>query len=233
MIKMKHILQEDEVEDNFGKVVFGSDMDIVRMQGRNQGEKNTPYETELLQALQLWVTDSDEETAKLLYRKFPLLKKAAKVFPKILKPKTPNGTQIFRGLQDISFDLWMKLSETNPSEWTEEHGLWKYGKPISYKPHKLVQSWSSDALTALSFMDDDGALLSTKQNDEFLFNQEFIKMLFSQTEQSFGDESEILHFGKIYADDVYIEIQSQIFKKMFTDGVNDDDYYDGEYYDDY
>ena len=37
-------MNEDEVEDNFGKVAFGSDMDIVRMQGATTGEKNTPYE---------------------------------------------------------------------------------------------------------------------------------------------------------------------------------------------
>ena len=44
-------MREDEVTDKFGQVAFGSDMDLVRMQGAATGEKNTKYETELLQAL--------------------------------------------------------------------------------------------------------------------------------------------------------------------------------------
>ena len=102
MIKLKHILQEDEVEDNFGKVAFGSDMGIVRMQGGNKGEKNTPYETELLGILERWTEGGWEGTSDLLWKKYSLLKKASKVFPRVLKPNTPNGTEVFRGLQDIN-----------------------------------------------------------------------------------------------------------------------------------
>lgn len=213
MIRLKHILKEDEVEDNFGKVAFGSDMDIVRMQGGDKGEKNTPYETELLGILERWTEGGWEGTSDLLWKKYSLLKKASKVFPRVLKPNTPNGTEVFRGLQDINPKLEKKLSKTNPSDWVEDRGLWKYSNPITYTPRSNVQSWSSNPLSALEFA-NSGVLLSTKQNDEFLFNQEFMRMVFSRVGGG-SNEAEILHFGKKYSSEIYIEIQNEEFEELF------------------
>lgn len=219
MIKLKDILNEDDVTDAFGKVAFGSDMDLVRMQGAIAGEKNTKYETELLQALESWVKGSDREDteiANLLHRKFPLLKKAAKVFPKLLLPETPNGTTVYRGLDSPNQKLWDTINKTSIDDWEKWKigwvNLYRYKKPIKYTPHKKVQSWSTRLQTAFGFTlgVQEAVFLSTKQTDEFLFNENLLNYLFSG-----GDEREILHFGKTYNEDVYVSIDSKKWNKIF------------------
>lgn len=224
MIRLKNILlNEDEVDDKFGKVAFGSDMDIVRLQGGNQGEKNTKYETELLQTLQLWVRQSDSETASKLYRKFSLLKTAAKVFPQILLPETPNGTTVYRGLDNPNEKLLAMISKTKKEDWEmgETIGrftMFKYSKPIKYTPRRPVQSWSSDAKRAAGFFGSMGILLSTKQSDEFLFNQRLMQYIFNDANMlaQGDDEQEILHFGKNFKEEVYINITDTDWLNLFS-----------------
>lgn len=224
--KLKSIaggLFEDEVEDKFGKVAFGSDMDIVRLQGGKQGEKNTKYETELLQTLQLWVRQSDSETANKLYKKFSLLKTAAKVFPQILLPETPNGTTLYRGLDNPNQKLLDMISKTKKEDWEmgETIGrftMFKYSKPIKYTPRRPVQSWSSDAKRAAGFFGSMGILLSTKQSDEFLFNQRLMQYIFNDANMlaQGDDEQEILHFGKTFKEQVYINITDTDWMNLFS-----------------
>lgn len=223
MIKLKHILQEDEVEDNFGRVAFGSDMGIVRMQGGNKGEKNTKYETELLQTLELWIRQSDGETANKLYKKFSLLKTAAKVFPQLLLPETPNGTTLYRGLDNPNEKLLSIIAKTKKEDWETGEtiggiAMFRYSKPIKYTPHRPVQSWSSNPKTAAQFgiFSPTGIMLDTKQNDEFLFNQRLMQYIFNDVNVGDGDEQETLHFGKTFKEEVYINITDRDWLSLFA-----------------
>jgi len=220
MIRLKDILKEDEVEDNFGNVFLGNNRDIAKLQGK-EPEKNTSFENKILIALIHWVaglSDSSWDSAqKTLINNYPLLKKAASAFPTVLKPKTPNGTELYRGLKKLNPSLKSQLFETSPSDWIEERGLWRYTKPISYTPHQDIQSWSTSRLIARGFSTELGSksgILATTQNDEFLFNQDFISIMYSKTSAKKIDESEVLHFGKQYSNDVYIMVHDPVFKEI-------------------
>lgn len=216
MIKLKDILNEDEVTDKFGDVLFGSDRDLASFQGKSV-EKNTEFETELLDIMSSWLMGGWHETGKFLWKNYPLLKKAAAVFPKILKPKTPNGTEVYRGLDTLNPVLESQLMKTNVSDWIDIGGHWMYLKPISYTPRQNVQSWTTSRIIAWEFSTQKGSnsgYLSTKQNDEFLFNQDFMSILYSKASFNANDESEILHFGKQYTNDVYINVHAPVFRKI-------------------
>jgi hypothetical protein len=94
----------------------------------------------------------------------------------------------------------------------------KYKLPINYTPRELVQSWTSNPKTAIEFSSkihhEFGAVLITKQNDEFLFNQDMLKIL----SLNLYSEQEVIHFGKEYSNDVYIAIHNKLYRKiMFGD----------------
>lgn len=216
MIKLKSILKEDDVTDKFGDVLFGSDRDLANFQGKPV-EKNTKFETQLLDIMSRWLVGGWDDTEKFLWKNYPLLKKAAEVFPKILKPKTPNGTEVYRGLAKLNPVLESQLMKTDVSDWIESGDNWMYLKPISYTPRQNVQSWTTSRIIAWGFSTEKGSnsgYLSTKQNDEFLFNQDFMSLLYSEISGKLTDESEILHFGKKYANDVYITVQAPLFRKI-------------------
>lgn len=229
MIKLKDILNEDEVEDNFGKVAFGENPKIAKMQGKGI-EKDTKFEDELIYILRLWISDSANRNVGIsdyLYKNFEILKKARKIFPQIFEPKTPNGTEVFRGIKDRGAKWMEKLKNTNrEKDWIEYpqmggtlSSLFISRNPVKYTPHRLVQSWTSNKQTALSFgtSEDnpfDSVILTTRQNNEFLFNQDFIKYLY-QSESGAGtdaaDEFEILHFGNSFKDKVYVIVSDDFF----------------------
>lgn len=229
MIKLKHILNEDEVEDNFGKVAFGEDPRIAKMQGIvvtqmkdfMSGEKNTPYERELLRILQLWVRQSDDGIANVLYRKLPVLKKAARIFPRVLLPETPNGTLVYRGLERPNQKLLDMIDNSKKEDWemgeiVGRYTMFRYVRPISYTPNRLIQSWSSDPKKVTKFFGPRGVMLSTKQTDEFLFNQNLMKYVFNKSNRfSAGDdEKEILHFGKNFKEDIYLSITDKVWLSL-------------------
>lgn len=231
MIKLRHILKEDEVEDNFGKVAFGEDPRIAKMQGRvvkqmkdfTGGEENTPYERELLHVLKSWVDQSSDRTADVLYSKFDILKKAAKVFPQIFLPETPNGTLVYRGLLLSNQKLLDMIHKTKREDWEigetiKNYTMFRYVNPISYTPNRPVQSWSTDSKLVTSFFYESGMLLSTKQTDEFLFNQNLMKYIFNKSNDFSGgkDEKEILHFGKNFKEDVYLSITEKLWLSIFA-----------------
>lgn len=216
MIKLKHILNEDEVEDNFGKVAFGSDPDIAHFQGKKV-EKNTDYETELLSILSQWVQGGWDNTEDILWKKYPIIKKAANVFPQIFKPETPNGTNLYRGVSNINPKLEKQLLQTNPSDWIEDGDWWQYTNPVEYTPRKSIQSWSSerDVAEGFAFEYMPGAMLITKQNNEFFFNQKFLSLVYSKEQGTEMDEHEVLHFGKTFTEEIYILLSYQLFKNLF------------------
>lgn len=221
MIKLRDILLLIEdvpttVKDAFGKIAFGSMKPVSVMQGKRSTEKNTEFEKELLEILRSWVKQSNNFNAQQLYSKFDILKKAAEVFPTVLKPSTPNGTEIYRGLNVINQELLDKIIETEPDDYEKtsvsfrrQSGTpaYKYKTPINYTPRRPVQSWTSDLDVAGKFTSH--AIISTKQNDEFLFNQKLMNHLFKK-----DVEEEVLHFGTEYSEPIYITISENIHSQI-------------------
>lgn len=214
--KLKTILKEDEVTDKLGKVAFGEDPFVAKMQFR-KSEENTDYEEHILDILSRWTGNSTDGLANKLYAKFPLLKKAAQMFPYnyVLTPNTDNGTMLYRGVGSYkSLSLDKQLSKTKKEEWERiKFGgltIYKYKKPIKYVPHRSVQSWTSLKSVATLFTSGRGVILSTIQTDEFLFNQKLMNHLYGGKA-----ENEVLHFGTKYKEDVYVGISPLLWKELW------------------
>jgi len=174
--------------------------------------------------LQSWVKGGNRvewvELYDKIYTNYNLFKRAASIYPKIFKPQTPNGTDLYRGVQ-VSKSLIEQLQNSSREDFDVfEHDdtLYKYKTPINYIPRSNVQSWSTNPKTAAGFSRrrSDGVILTTKQNDEYLFNQEVLRLLSLNK----FDEQEVIHFGKTFSNDVYIVINryTRLYKKiMFGD----------------
>lgn len=232
MIKLKTILKEDEVTDKFGNVAFGEDPKIADLQNKNDDEENTEFEADLLDMLYQWVASSVDthDIQDDLYKIKNILKKAQGKFPEVFKPKTPNGTQLYRGLKWKPEKIASLINNQKsgfkmygiPTRKGSVEIFWMYEKPIEYKPTGKVQSWSTYSSIAIDFstwnLDDfdtdfDAAvLLKTKQNDEYIFNQDLMDILWYNTTASQSEE-EILHFGKTYSEPVYLLISDALYKK--------------------
>lgn len=217
MIKLKDILSELDTDLNVGDVIFGSNKKIADLQN-SPTEKNTEIEDEIIDILKNWVEDSNYDLSVKLWKKYPLLKRLSSVFPKILKPETPNGTNLYRGLGILNKDLKQTILNSNPNDWEkigDFGGSWKesykYTIPIKYKPHSPVQSWTDSYRVAAYFSSPyplDGVILMTKQDDNFLFSPKLFSIIRN------GDEREILHFGEFFTENVYIIINDTFFKKI-------------------
>jgi hypothetical protein len=227
MIKLKDILYETDTDPKkaFGDIVFGdiSQDDffkkLVKLQGKTGSEKNTKIEKQILSYILQWVRTPDGTISNNLYKNKDLLKNAKTKFPSIFKPETPNGTEVYRGLQDISKNIISPLREKSDyNDYTKlkigKEVFYRYDKPISYKPHRDVQSWTSNINVSKRF--GDHGILISEQNDEYFFNQKVMNYLFSFTSGN-GKENEILHFGKKYSKPVFIAVSSELFWENIMD----------------
>jgi len=212
MIKLKDILNEDEVEDNFGKVAFGGNKKMANLSG-GVTEPDTDFEKELIDALKQWTTGSPLDAAERLYPLHSMLKKAADKYPSVLRPTTPNGTLLYRGLGLVNEKMQSQLKSIPKSKWKEIRldykTFWKCGKPVNYTPVSKIQSWSTSKSVATRFSSE--GFLITKQNDEFLFNPKLLQILY----QGRVSEQETLHFGQSYKDSVYIHISDSLFFELY------------------
>lgn len=219
-----NVLHEDEVTDKFGKLAFGDNEYTAKLQGRVKPEPNTEIENELVRALSSWVEKSGTLSANKIHSHKELLKKAAAKFPKILKPKTPNGTELYRGLRNTRSKTMIQLQNSNEKDWSLYHTVhgvrwWKSDSiTIDYKPHKNVQSWTTDFWVAADFAAEGRAwypsmMLFTPQNDEFFFNQELMQYL---APMDYYDEKEVLHIGKEYANPIYIIINEDAYVALLS-----------------
>jgi hypothetical protein len=224
MIKLKDILSEAETDPKkaFGDIVFGDISQdnffkkLVKLQGKTGSEKNTKIENLILSYLLQWLMDSSATTSNHLYKNKDLLKNAKTKFPSIFKPETPNGTEVYRGLHDISRNITLPLRQKSDyNDYTKikigAEVFYRYDKPISYKPHRDVQSWTSNVNVSKRF--GRHGILISEQNDEYFFNQKVMDYLFSSVG---GDrrENEILHFGKEYSKPVFIAISLDLFQSV-------------------
>lgn len=221
MLKLKTILKEDEVDDVFGDVAFGSNWYIARLQGKNE-EDDTELEGKLLSVLYTWLDDSSSLEQDQLYAVRDLLKKASERFPRIFKPDTPNGTLLYRGIRERGYKADSKYTEIvsalSKSDFTKNEipsrkgdirTFWRYNKPIKYTPSGKVQSWTTSASIGVGF--SAGILLQTKQNNEYLFNQEALDILWNELTGN-PSEQEILHFGKTYSEPVYLMLSDPFYQ---------------------
>jgi hypothetical protein len=230
MIKLKDILSEIGTDPKtvFGNIVFGDpdnypSSPFRELQGFGyESEPNTEDEEEIFNMLQAWVDGSNMiELYNKIYANYNLFKRAASIYPKIFKPQTPNGTDLYRGVSNASKSLIEQLQNSSHKDFDVfEHDdtLYKYKTPINYTPRSNVQSWSTNLFTAIQFsqLNDfvGGVVLTTKQNDEYLFNQEVLRLL---SLNKFNEE-EVIHFGKTFSNDVYVIIHRKVYRQiMFGD----------------
>lgn len=212
LIKLKDILNEDEVDDAFGDDI------ITKL---DDPSIHLDMEYELRTALGRWVDSTNSQDAKFLFDNRGLLEKMREKFPKIFGPRHKNGTPIYRGVKLSAINSYnssklIKLlqSSSGRKEFVEyKNSLFITKKPIKYTPHNFAQSWTYSLSVAKKFSYrqrpslgySDGtragiAILVTKQNDNFFFN--------TKTLQALGvehlKEDEIIHIGKDYIEPVYL-----------------------------
>lgn len=220
MTKLLNLLNESpsntDVKSVFGNIVFGDDTKIVKLQNKFGKEPNTKDEEKIKQLLITWLGGGyDGQTSKEIWDHYKLFKVASKKFPTIFNPSTPNGTILYRGLRTISKKLKDKLKKTEKSSWTKikigSKTYYQYKTPVKYVPELEIQSWSSNPKVANEFA-RGGIILITRQNDEFLFNQNLLKIIYGK------NESEVIHFSKKYTDDVFITVSEWLYF-MITSGV--------------
>lgn len=211
-MKLLDLLKEVDDSD-FGKVVFGGKKDepeFARMQGAKPGsEPNTPEEQKLLKALRGWVV-SPSYGVKDIFKLKKLIQAAAEKYPKILKPKTPNGTPLFRGLKNLSPEILEVVKASKPEDWVYSKGMMLLKNPINYKPRTEVQSWTNEFISATEFATE--GMLITKQTNDFYFNQEVFDELYGRPEE------EVLHLGTKYDNPIYFGFikNSKLSKKFKT-----------------
>ena len=190
MIKLRDIFTEVEVK--LGK-------DATRQ-----------FQSKLEDVLDNWLIESDEESAKWLYKNFSVFKKLKTKYPNIFAPKLPNGTKLYRGLSKPSQELIDQVVKDKPNKdkfekVTISGKTWyKYKKKINYNPHLICQSWSQELDIAAGYIDsvDEGMkfILQTQQGDNFLFNSDFLG-------DNYDFNKELIHFGKEFPKGVYLLVK--------------------------
>lgn len=201
VIELKNILNEA----NYSKIAIKKLEDEL---GQKETEK-------MLDVLDTWVGDSDSSSANYLYKNFETFKKLKKTIPYVFTPKTPNGTTLYRGLTSPSKELkeFAKTAQQNKEKFTAVRiggNTWyKYKKKISYNPHLNCQSWTDSFTSAFRFADrsfdnDFQTMLCTDQDNNFLFNTDFIRSI---APEFASNEKELIHFGKEYPKGVYLMIR--------------------------
>jgi hypothetical protein len=173
-------------------------------------------ELNLMDALRRWVKDPSQDLAsRMLYTMLPILQKAREADPDTYKPEKPNGTTIFRGVKRVARPLLRDLiSGTTKSDWqptTSGRVLCK--KPVNYRPHRAIQSWTYDENVASTFGDyvgSEGAVLITKQDDDYYMSTKTMYQLWDGE----NNEFEILHAGQVYQQPVYIAFSRGLYKSI-------------------
>ncbi len=199
MIKLKDILEE-QMDSSKAKAIF---KDSVKVLGHSEA-------IELDRRLQDWLYLSDESDANFFYRNYDKYLAASKLeLPEMFKPSTKNGTTLYRGLRMPSDELieLARLAKKTKEKFTkvniDGYDWYKYKIPVKYTPHLKCQSWTDNIYVASRKFTSDHDIqivLCTKQDDDFLFNSEYII-------QRYGwDEGEIIHFGTQYKTDVHIMV---------------------------
>lgn len=191
-MRIHEILKEDAT-DYLGNVAFGS--------VKNDPEKDTSWEADALNRIIKFIKSSAEENQDDLMKIAPILKQLKTKYPNDL---IPNAKIAYRGSQaNALYDKLAAKLDTLPKVIEIDY---------TYTATGMVQSWSVDMDTAVSFAtsgDSDQSntsmhdywsrwypapiILKANVDDSFIFNADLINMI-SQT--SLGvQEHEIIRFG--------------------------------------
>jgi hypothetical protein len=210
------LIKEDEVDDTFEKVAFGSDIDIAKLQRKSQ-EEDTELESKIKNIIAVYIKKPDSANKETLYKYLDLFKKAKKRFPNIFGESIV-GDIVWRGLEDIQINLYNFIRNTTINDWGRLQSV--NGKeipydnflvckiPFKYSPRSVIQSWSLRSTVADFFSSKGGdndyqAILLTTVGEDFFFTPEFLNSGF--TEQL--NEYETIHFGMKYEKKIYICIR--------------------------
>jgi len=228
VVKLKSILSEVLSED-FGDVAFGEKTaymsysqinGILQLQKATKQEPNTEEEKELFSALWSWVYNGHFMSANTIYSFESLIRKYMNKFPSVLKPKTKNGTFLYRGIKDPSpniIEMFENFGSYDLEEVSIENKLFfKVKRKINLTHHRAIQSWSSDfSVVYKDFLSKQFPFfLRTKQNKEFLFNQKFLHTVYENK-----NEFEVLHFGVEYSNEVEVFIGVNFIKSIGREDI--------------
>jgi hypothetical protein len=193
-------------ESIFGNAAFagpGDDPVYAKAQKKLPGsEPNTKEEQKLLDALEGWLAsswDGDDATIVRYKKIMPQLKQE---YPQIFQPINPDGTLVYRGLSTINDYLQDILDNSTTSDWKEAgEGWWIYKKPVKPRSTSDLQSYTYNINKAKQF-GENSAVLITKQDSSFFMNSEVYN----------PQEEEVLHFGRIYSQPVYLLIADYAYE---------------------
>tara|TARA_R110000868_G_scaffold44523_3_gene148558 strand:+ start:1110 stop:1820 length:711 start_codon:yes stop_codon:yes gene_type:complete len=194
-MNLLELLKEIAEDKEYGEVLFGdknNPPEFAKLQGAKPGsEPDLSAEKKLLLILKKW-TGHPAHAIKDLYKLHGKLKTLANDYPKILKPESPNGTILYRGLTDVNPQIEAQVKSSKAEDWVRVGRLYILKTPITYVPRSDIQSWTSSMSTGQYSFGDSGMLI-TKQTDEFMLNQKALSILYGLI------EDEVLHFGKDYS----------------------------------
>ena len=177
MIKLSNLLKETP---DVGKVLFGSDKELAKLQGKSE-EPNTDWEEKSMKMLSQWVEgDNASKTASYLKNNFEDFKVLSKKHPEILK--APIGKACYRGadFDQRKASQLRNISLKDNFTKTKIGGIWYlYSKKpfLSYKSHLPAQSWSLNFKTAQDFSKDSGFIMVSRVDSNFNFNPEALNNL--------------------------------------------------------
>jgi hypothetical protein len=209
------VKSKQKVKDpTFGNIAFGDNDGMRKLQKAKVAEPDTKKEKNIYTGLNKWTATRQSGIGLLLKYKSDIIAAADK-FPRILKPKKPTGTLVYRGVKSPSKQLMQTLSKTSPKYWSmlkSEDDIWVYEKPISYSPRSEIQSFTYDLYTAKDFgnQGSNDIIVITKQDTDYYINSDALAILYGD------NEYEVLHFGKTFKKPVYISIGNELYRDIFT-----------------
>ena len=188
MIKLKSLLLEKlpaDLKKDVGNVLFGQTPDVAALQKRDM-EPNTKWENSVFEKIQSWTDESDKSTADFFLKnkdKFEILRKE---FPEIIDP--PVNESAYRGTTLEVATLRKALPTLAAPKFDSFGDGYFVVENIIYKPHLPAQSWSTNKYAARDFGNPDSptdlvqVIYKTKVNNEFVFNPEFMNIVYGMKE---------------------------------------------------
>lgn len=198
---------------DFGQVLFGEFKKFYK----REMETDTEYEKKVFREL-LNFARGDYEEGKMnnaFVKAIKSLQKCTKDYPNILQPPPK---KLYRGTA-INIDEFIKKYVDTKKY--KNNQVTNY----TYEPRSEVQSWTTNRYTAESFLntwhDPDkgtlGCILEVSKPDKtFLFNPEFMNLLYSH-------EDEVIRCGKKIKCKLELTGMAQEFLQEYLEGMRQDD----------
>lgn len=207
MIKLKNIINESNVEDKFGKLLFGQ----LKQFHKGEFEIDTKMESDIFQNLLLFIRGeyTGKQASSYIVKSFNLLMKYKNDFPKELKYKS--NKSLYRGIK-MSEDKLKTLNLNNNNVKSEKINGRLY-RVISYiyKPHDKIQSWTTEFSVANHFGIDGVILRANIPEKETLFSKILLNAIGRYL--NYNRESEVIRVGgKIETD---LILNDNVYRSIF------------------